>query len=193
MSVGRTAALTVTLIALVGLLAACGASSAEKGPPGSPSNPLVGKPITGHERTPDALRTGAASTPGDRGLVAGRSRKPKRRFTPCSLVTKSQAAAIIGEPIREPVQAAQGPTCIYRSTTGSSFITLVVQRVDFKRLRPQIRERRRIAIASRSAYCGTYGQQMLYMPLAGSRVLSIAGPCDIARQFATEALPQLGG
>jgi hypothetical protein len=183
------AACTVALTALVGLLSACSDSSPEKGPPGSPSNPQVGKRITGHQ-TPQRLRTDTASAPGERRLVA-RSPKPKRRFTPCNLVTKSQATAIIGEPIQEPVQAAQGPTCIYRSTSGPSFITLAVQRADFKNIRPQIRKRRRIVIASQTAYCGTHGQQMLYMPLSSSRVLSIAGHCDVARQFATKAVLKL--
>lgn len=130
-------------------------------------------------------------TSGYQGIVAGQSRKSKSRFTPCNLVTKSQAEAIIGTTILEPLEATQGPTCIYRTKSSKSFVTVAVQRVNFKKIRPQIRQPERISIASRTAYCGTFGQPMLYMPLSGGRVLSIAAPCDTARQFALRAIPQL--
>jgi hypothetical protein len=129
--------------------------------------------------------------PGYQGVVAGGSRKPTSRLTPCSLVTKSQAEAIIGTTILVPLEATQGPTCIYRTKSGKSFVTVAVQRENFKKIRPQIRQPERFSIASRTAYCGTFGQPMLYMPLSGGRVLSIAAPCDTAREFAIRAISQL--
>ncbi|MEA2273032.1 MAG: hypothetical protein QOI98_1740, partial [Solirubrobacteraceae bacterium] len=47
------------------------------------------------------------------------------------------------------------------------------------------------AVANRHGVCGTFGRSMLYLPLGGGRVLSIAGPCDMASRFAAEAMPHL--
>jgi hypothetical protein len=110
---------------------------------------------------------------------------------PCSLVTKTQARAIVGAPILEPLQAPQGPTCIYRTKSGKPYVTLAVQTVSFAKLRKQIRRTRTVSIASRTAYCGTYGGPMLYLPVAGGRVLSIAAPCAMAQRFAAKAAPHL--
>ena len=51
--------------------------------------------------------------------------------------------------------------------------------------------RQRIAVSSRVGYCGTYGQPMLYVPLSGGRVLSIAGQCAVAKRFALKAVGNL--
>jgi hypothetical protein len=66
-----------------------------------------------------------------------------------------------------------------------------VQTVDFDKLKPRLRPRQRIAVTGRTAYCGTYGQPMLYVPLSGGRVLSVAAHCAIAKQFAIAAVRQL--
>jgi hypothetical protein len=110
---------------------------------------------------------------------------------PCSLVTKTQARAIIGTPIVEPLQAPQGPTCIYQAKTGKPYITLSVQAASYAGLQQQVRQRRSVAVANRHGVCGTFGRSMLYLPLGGGRVLSIAGPCDMASRFAAEAMPHL--
>jgi hypothetical protein len=110
---------------------------------------------------------------------------------PCSLVTRAQAKAIVGAPILEPLQAPQGPTCIYRTKSGKPYITVVVQTVDFAKLRKQIHNARTVSVASRTAYCGTYGKPMLFLPVAGGRVLSIAAPCGMAQRFAAKAAPHL--
>jgi hypothetical protein len=119
-----------------------------------------------------------------KALAAGASQ-------PCLLVTKTQARAIVGAPIIEPLQAPQGPTCIYRTKSGKPYITLAVQTVDFAKLRKQIRHARSIPIAGRTAYCGTYGKPMLFLPVAGGRVLSISAPCAMAQRFAAKAAPHL--
>jgi hypothetical protein len=110
---------------------------------------------------------------------------------PCSLVTKTQARAIIGTPIVEPLEAPQGPTCIYQTKTGKPYIALSVQAASYARLQQQVRQRRSVAVANRRGVCGTFGRSMLYLPIGGGRVLSIAGPCDMASRFAAEAMPHL--
>jgi hypothetical protein len=110
---------------------------------------------------------------------------------PCSLVTKAQAQSIIGVPILEPLEAPQGPTCIYQSKTRKQYVTLTVQTSDFARLKAQVRKRQSVVVSTRTAVCGTYGRPMLYLPLAGGRVLSVAGPCGVASRFAAKAVPHL--
>jgi hypothetical protein len=127
------------------------------------------------------------------------SRGPRRQHAaapsanrPCSLVTKAQARKIVGVPIVEPLEAPQGPTCIYQSKAGKQLITLTVLRTtDFARLKAQVRKLHAVSVADHSAVCGSYGQPMLYLPLAGGRLLSIAGACDMASRFAAKAVPHL--
>jgi hypothetical protein len=181
--------LTVVAIAAGGvLLPACGGDDESAGgaPKGSPENPLVAKmPDSASSETP----SGAA--PGYQELVERQSRRPGTEFTPCNLVSKGQARAMFGAPIQDPVEAPQGPTCIYRTQAGKGFVTLAVQTADFERLRPQLRRSRRVEVAERFAYCGEHGQEMLYVPLSHGQVLSVAAPCSMARKFAATALRQL--
>ena len=132
----------------------------------------------------------ARQKPGYDALVERQSSKPRSRFTPCNLVTRAQARAILGAPVLAPVEASQGPTCIYRTREGGGFVCVTVQRTPFERIEPRLRQRRRIDVAGRAAYCGTYGQPMLYVPLARGRLLTIAGRCDVARGFAAKAVRQ---
>ncbi|MEY2516198.1 MAG: hypothetical protein QOJ89_3556, partial [bacterium] len=114
-----------------------------------------------------------------------------RAARPCSLVTKSQARAILGTEIVEPLQAPQGPTCIYRSRSGRQFVTLAVQTVSFGRLAAQLRRARSVRVAGSTGSCGTYGRPVLYVPLARGRVLSVTASCDVATRFAAKAVPRL--
>jgi hypothetical protein len=129
----------------------------------------------------------------DAARVASRKQKGSAASAkrPCSLVTKAQAQSIIGVPILEPLEAPQGPTCIYQSKTRKQYVTLTVQNTDFARLKAQVRKRREVAVSTRTAVCGTYGRPMLYLPLNGGRVLSVAGRCGIASRFAATAVPHL--
>jgi hypothetical protein len=188
------------LLALVALataaiaVTACGGSSKPPAAPGSAQKPLVGKqPTPGGGTAGGRLNEAAAQakTPGYDALLDSQSSHPRSRFTPCNLVTEKQAQAILGAPLQDPVEAAQGPTCIYRSKDGRSFVTLAVQSLDFARLKPRLRLTRRVTVGARTAYCGTYGQPMLYVPLSSGRVLSVAAGCGIARRFATRAVRQL--
>jgi hypothetical protein len=142
---------------------------------------------------PAGATRGSGKGPGYKDLVDSQQRKPQSRFTPCNLVTKAQARAIVGAPVRDPLEAPQGPTCIYRTAKGKGFITVAVQSVSFKKLRPRLHQPRRIKVSTRTAYCGQYGQAMLYVPLSRGRVLSVAGPCPVARQFAAAAVQRVKG
>ena len=186
----------IALMAAAAALSACGGSDKPAAPPGSPENPLVGKPTesTSSGRVNEGrAQSKSSAEPGYQKLVERQSNKPASRFTPCNLVTRAQARAILGGPIQAPVEAPQGPTCIYRSQSGKTFITLAVQTLDFDRLKKQMRRPQSVAVSNRAGYCGTYGQPMLYVSLSGKRVLSVAAPCPVAKQFAARAVARLEG
>jgi hypothetical protein len=50
-----------------------------------------------------------------------------------------------------------------------------------------------VSVADRQAYCGVHGAPMLYLPLAQGRVLSVSAQCDVAKRFASTAVPRLDG
>jgi hypothetical protein len=194
----RPLALAALAAATIGVTA-CGGGGSPPPAPGSPEKPLVATQPTpgggtagGRTNEAAAAKTKTkATTPGYDALLNAQSSHPRSRFTPCNLVTRRQAQAILGAPLLDPVEAAQGPTCIYRSKNGRSFVTLAVQALDFAKVKPRLRVPRRVTVGDRTAYCGTYGQPMLYVPLSGGRVLSVAGRCAIARRFASRAVRQL--
>jgi hypothetical protein len=188
---------SLSLIALVtaaALLSACGDTGEPAAPPGSPDNPLVAEPAqkstTGRSNESHA---GSTQALGYRKLVEHQSSKPRTRFTPCNLVSRGQARAILGVAVQAPFEAPQGPTCVYRSKSGSRFVTIAVQPLDFDRLKKQMRRPQAVDVSNRSAYCGIYGQPMLYVELSRDRVLSVAAPCPVAKQFATRAVARLEG
>jgi hypothetical protein len=164
----------------------------------APARHATARPVRG--RVPRPNSAAARSTQGSRAAkakpTARRTSARKQKGTapgansPCALVTKAQAQAIVGTKLVEPLQAPQGPTCIYQTATGKQQVTLSVQRVDFADLRKQLRNSRRVLVSSKTGYCGTYGRPMLYVPLSGG-VLTIAGPCGVASKFAARALPLL--
>jgi hypothetical protein len=134
---------------------------------------------------------GSANAPGYQSLVEHQSSHPKTGFSPCNLVSEAQAAAIVGAKMQQPIEAPQGPTCIYRSRSGAHFVALAVQTTNFTQLKRAMRGRQQISVASRTGICGRVGQSTLYLPLAGTRVLSVTAPCDVAKSFALKALPHL--
>ena len=121
-------------------LSACG-DDGSKPAPGTEGNPLTAAG-PGELSTPSASGSGAdeqqqtAKVPSgepatskaspDRAGIPGAARPPDRqaqhRFTPCNLVTEREAQAIVGKPMQVPVEAPQGPTCIYRPRTGKDLI-----------------------------------------------------------------------
>jgi hypothetical protein len=186
----RRSTLAALMLSLVALLGACGESEpASKAPPGSPENPLQSQ--ARHDGTdPDAP---GAGRPNYRSLVDRQSRRPAERSSPCEFVTRRQAQEIVGSSLLDPVEAPQGPTCIYRDRGGTTFITVALEETGFGALRDDVRRLRRVSVADRRAYCGVYGSPMLFLPLEGGRVLSVTAQCEVAMRFARSALPRLDG
>lgn len=178
----------VSIAVAATLVAACGDSGDGGSPAGSPENPLVA------ETQPERANEGAATAeeePGFQAILENQRQRPaESRFTPC-LVSRAQARAYLGGPVAAPVEAPQGPTCIYRSDDGDAFVTVAVQSLDIDQLKRELQLPRAIAVADRRAYCGRHGQPMLYVSLSGNRVLSIGAPCSVARRFATTAVARL--
>jgi hypothetical protein len=202
--IGVRALSLLALLLMAALLAACGGESKPKPPPGSPQNPLVAQapqdavtqgrlneaaPVAkGGVAGAEGAKPKAAAQPGYQKLVERQGSKPHSRFTPCNLVTKAQAGAIVGARLQDPLEAPQGPTCIYRSQDGKRFVTLAVQSVAFSKLKHQMHKRQQVDVSNKTAFCGMLGQPILYVPLSGSRVLSVAAPCQVARKFAARAV-----
>jgi Protein of unknown function (DUF3558) len=170
-------------LAATALLAGCG-SSEKPAAPGSPENPLVGK-------TQQASEKRKAAEPGYKTLLKRQDGKPQSRFTPCGLVTRAQASAIVGEPVQLPFEAPQGPTCVYRTAKGKGLVTLAVQRAEFAKAKNNLQQAAKVDLGSRSGFCGQYGQPTLYAPLSHGRMLTVAAPCGVAKRFAARAVRSL--
>jgi hypothetical protein len=198
----RRLSLTIALLAATTAIAACGGSdeAKPKPAPGTPGNPLVAR-VTADDDAPGSAKASEPSasaakpdaTPGYQQLVKRQAKHPQSRFTPCSLVTRAEAAAIVGNPVTAPVEAPQGPTCIYRSRNGRDFVTLAVQAADFRALTKPMRKPQHVAVSSRTAVCGVLGQPILYVPAGPRQVLTVTGPCDVAQRFAAKAVPRIKG
>ena len=186
----------LALVAVAGAVTTCGGDS-KPGAAGSAAQPLVGKrsPQSPTGRSNEAQAPGSEPQAGAGEQPTGQDALSTQRaqLRPCSLVSRARAQAILGEPIKAPLEAPQGPTCIYRAQHGKRFTTLAVQSLRFSQLKSQIRRPRRIDVSGRSAVCGSYGQPILYVPLSGGRVLSVAAQCPVARQFAIAAVSRLAG
>jgi hypothetical protein len=117
-----------------------------------------------------------------------------KTINPCTLVTHEEAQAIVGKPVGEPVDAPQGPTCIYSVQGAKAPVTLAVQALHFSTVKPQsqLQDRITLSIAGHSAYCGVAGTPTLIVPLSAGRFLSVVAPCPIAASFATKALGRIG-
>jgi hypothetical protein len=113
-----------------------------------------------------------------------------KTLDPCTLVTRGEAQTIIGKPVGEPVDAPQGPTCIYSVQGAKAPVTLAVQALHFSTVKPQsqLQDRITLSVAGHSAYCGVAGTPTLIVPLSAGRFLSVVAPCPIAAAFAAKAL-----
>ena len=174
-------------------LAGCGGDEPSAAP-GSAENPLVGQSqepdVEGAARSNEAA-AGTTEEPGFQALVDQQSSKPRSRFSPCSLVSQPRARAILGGPVEQPVEAPQGPTCIYRTVDGEHFVTVAIQALDFRGQKKLMDDAQDLDVSSRSAYCGTIGQPVLNVQLPGSRVLTVGAPCEVAKDFAAVAVQRL--
>jgi len=170
-------------IAATTLLAGCGGNE-KPAAPGSPENPLVGK-------TQQASEKRTAAEPSYKTLLKRQDGKSQSRFTPCGLVTRAQASAIVGEPVQLPFEAPQGPTCVYRTVKGHGLVTLAVQRAEFAKAKAHLQQPAKVDLGTRTGLCGQYGQPTLYAPLSHGRVLTVAAECSVAKRFAAQAVRSL--
>lgn len=116
-----------------------------------------------------------------------------KTLDPCSLVSRAQAQAILGKPVGQPVDAPQGPTCIYTPQGAKSLVTVAVVATDFSKIQPQahLRDRMSVTVSGRAAYCGVAGAPTMIVPLTPGRFLTVTAPCPIAASFATKALSHI--
>jgi hypothetical protein len=116
-----------------------------------------------------------------------------KTLNPCTLVTREEAQTIVGKPVGNPVDAPQGPTCVYSVQGAKAPVTLAVQALHFSTVKPQsqLQDRITLAIAGHSAYCGVAGVPTLIVPLSAGRFLSVVAPCPIAASFAAKALRRI--
>ena len=143
---------------------------------------------------PPPPRTVRGGSPAIEKLVEQQSRKPAKRFTPCNLVTEAQARAIVGAPIEQPFEAPAGSD-LHLPQPGRQELRHGRGAVASTSTSSSRSSSSAGALTSsdRTAYCGHFGQDMLYVPLSRGRVLSVAAPCDVARQFAAKAVQRLDG
>lgn len=202
----RRLPILIALVAATAFLAACGGD--KPAPKGTPDHPVAAKPTPEGTSAPDGTRLneaggpdaeatadGAAAAktqPGYSKLLSRQSSKPKKRFSPCTLVSKAQARAIVGYQITDLVEAPQGPTCIYQGKQPQAgFVTLAVQPQPFAALKKAMRRREAVDVGAKAAYCGMSGRPLLVAAVGQGRVLSVAAPCKIAKRFAKTAIAHL--
>jgi hypothetical protein len=177
----------LTLLLLAGI-AGCGGASHPVEQRGTRGNPSVGKLTAPTEtgRSNEAAATAAAPRPGAAGGGPSASERSQR---PCSLVSRSQAAAIVGTALAKPVTAPKGPTCIYRAARDKRLFSVALPVLAFDdKFRRQLGRPQRLKVSSRAAYCATSSQPTLYVPLDGGRVLIVTAPCVKAQKLAAAAL-----
>lgn len=181
----------LALVSLTLLVSACGGEGASQKAAGD------GPVATGElspAKDPDG-KSGpmpARSNEVDAAALRGEGGPSGRASAPCRLVTRAQAQAIVGGPVLKPVEAPQGPTCIYRYSGGRHLVTMVVQSRDTRALLRQLPRRTPMRVARHDGFCGHQGQPTLYVPLSPRQVLSVTAPCRIAAGFAQRALRHLG-
>jgi hypothetical protein len=208
--------LLVAGLALVGAgLAACGSSDPAGKTPGAQSQVAPAKPAeraagkagpagssqrkqaAGSSAKQAAPKQAAPAEPSRKRDIASAKAQHQKAATTggtlssvCGLVSPAEAATILGKAVRAPVVAKQGPTCLYRTRAGD-LTTVSVQSAPLRELAAHMRNQHDVAVASRAGVCGTLGQPVLYLPVGGRKVLAVTGKCDVARQFASHALPRL--
>ena len=135
---------------------------------------------------------GRREQPGYKALVEQPARKPRERFTPVQPGHRSAGAGDHRRADRAPVEAPQGPTCIYRSRDGATTSSRSPSRQsnfgDDQAADGRIA--REVEVVDRAAYCGTYGQPMLYVPLARRPRAQRRRAVRSGEGFAREAVPQ---
>jgi hypothetical protein len=202
------------------LLGACGGSSSSPPPPSSSpdhsaSSASAAAVAATHGVVGGRVQVGRGVIPISKFLGADRVRPTRRgavraraqagmiddevsttgakTLDPCSLVTRTQAQAIIGKPVGQPVDAPQGPTCVYTARGFKGPITFAVVATDFSTVKPQaqLRDRMSVTVGGRPAYCGVAGSPTMVVPLTPGKFLTVVAPCPIAASLAATALDHL--
>ena len=205
---GRATAAGAVALATA-LLAGCGSSSTSPVLDSGSLTPSGQEQAQAGLRSPAASRQARAAAAGAISFHPGpaRARPPyegtnddelnssgAKPLNPCALVTRSEARAILGQPIADPLRAPQGPTCIYEPRDAKTFVTVTVEPARSSALRqPHRGGVIRLTLAGHRAYCVRYGTLIMLVPLSGGRVLNVTAPCPIAARFAAKALPRLAG
>jgi len=109
---------------------------------------------------------------------------------PCRLVTRAEASAILGHPVRTST-APQGPTCIYASGGHRATVTLTVESAPLASLRRHARRVSAVHVGRATGLCLRYASTYVIVPLGGGALLQVTGPCSTARSFAARALVRL--
>jgi hypothetical protein len=211
----RRSALALT-VALLGI-AGCGGDGSAPSPSGAAPAASGGAPAAQVDAQPGAAKQhgeGRRSEPssaasardgvsGDDGPEQARQRRAADTdaanrtgadaANPCTLVTRAEAAAIIGGRVGAPQLGVQGPTCIYQSRAPERLVTLAVAQMDHAKLTAGAHAVADVSVGGRKAVCVTAGQQLLRVPLVEGRVLNVAAPCPIATGFARTALRRILG
>lgn len=190
--------LSVIAVALAAVVLATGCGGSKDQPKaalGTPQNPMVATTAaaTPTSPTPAARRRAraAAAKPNYEELPQQRAAPTGKAFSPCNLVSQSRAEAILRGAIQAPLEAPQGPTCIYRTKKGASFVTVAVQAVTLRKLHAQLAKADTSTVGGRTAYCAKVGNPTLYVPLGSARILTVSAPCKIAKAFARTAVVKL--
>ena len=131
-------------------------------PPARPENPLIAQDDRRGRRGEAAPTRRRAGQPADKPGYDTLARPPvgtapRAGSRPCNLVTRSQAQDDPRDRVQAPVEAPQGPTCIYRTEDGKAFITLAVQSLDIDRLKKRVHRAQTVDVSDRTAYCGIHG------------------------------------
>jgi hypothetical protein len=114
-------------------------------------------------------------------------------LSPCTLVTRSEARAILGRPIAGLEKAVQGPTCIYRQQGSKRLVTVALQHARLSAAQQRGKQVVRVNLRGHKGYCLKQGTLMMLVPLRDGQVLNVSAACPIAAQFASKALARLGG
>jgi hypothetical protein len=109
--------------------------------------------------------------------------------SPCKLVTRREASAILGRSVRQSL-APQGPTCIFASGR-KALVTMSVQQVRFATILKTARVVSHQRVGDHTIYCLQAGARSTYVPLSSKGVLSITGGCTTGARFARKALSRV--
>jgi hypothetical protein len=202
------------------LLGACGGSSSSSSPSSGPSassapSASAAAAAATHGVVGGRVQAGRGVVPISKFLGADEVRRTRRGavraraqagmiddevsttgakpLDPCSLVTRAQAQAIVGKPVGQPVDAPEGPTCVYTASGFKGPITLAVVATDFSTVKPQaqLRDRMSVTVGGHAAYCGVAGSPTMVVPLTRGKFLTVVAPCPIAASFAATALSHI--